>query len=571
MGSLIFLDVIPSLVALGLIFFIPPEGLKLFHFVTTGLTRIAARPRLSLWAVAGFALLCCIGLSVILGVPEPRVHDEFSYLLAADTFINGRVANPPHPMWRHFETFHVIQQPTYASKFFPAQGLVLASGRLIGGHPIIGVWGSVAALCAGICWMLRAYLTRRWAFIGALLALLQVRLTVHVGASGIWGYWSQSYWGGAFAAFGGVLLFGALPRIIREPTVRNSLLFALGLVILANSRPFEGLVASLLPAAHLVIWLARDQQFPRGLRLWKVALPILVVLGGAAAMMGYYNLSVTGSPFQFPYQLHKDTYMASPLFAFQDLGAPKAYNHERIRNFHTGWELYPYLAHQTVMGALAETGKKFATLWGFYIGPMLSLPLLMAIPFLWRNPRMRLPLAVCALMLVAFMPLNWVLPHYAAPIACLTSLLGVQALRRLRLWSWKGQAVGRRIAYGIPVAFLASTMVTTAIQSKYFSDWNIERARLVGELNQKPGRHLVLVRYNTVGSDKQDSHVEWVYNEADIDSAKVVWAREMNPEQNRTLLDYFKGREIWLLDYQESKPSRLINLTQSYSPVDPSR
>ncbi len=564
MASLIFLDLVPSIVALGLILLIPPEGLKLFHIVTTALTRIAARPQLSLWLVAGFAVLCCIGLSLIFGVPEPRVHDEFSYLLAADTFLNGRVTNLTHPLWRHFETFHVIHQPTYASKFFPAQGLVLAGGRLIGGHPIIGVWVSVAALCAGICWMLRAYVPRRWALLGAILALLQVRLAVHVGAGGIWGYWSQSYWGGAVAAFGGTLLFGALPRIMRKPTVGNSLLFALGLVILANSRPFEGLVASILPVTRLVIWLARDNRFPRGLRLSQVGLPIMILVVAAAGMIGYYNFRVTGAPLQFPYQVHKDTYMESPLFAFQDLATPKAYNHERIRNFHTGWELYPYLAQQTVLGVLAETGKKLATLWGFYIGPMLSLPLLMVLPFLWRNQRMRLPLAVCALLVIAFMPLNWVLSHYAAPITCLTSLLGVQALRQVRLWSWQGRAVGRRIAYGIPVAFIASTMVTTAIQLKYFSDWNTERARLVGELNQKPGRHLVLVRYNTAGNDKQESHVEWVVNEADIDNAKVVWAREMNAEQNQKLLQYFKGREFWLLDYREAQPSRFVKVTQSY-------
>ena len=52
---------------------------------------------------------------------------------------------------------------------------------------------------------------------------------------------------------------------------------------------------------------------------------------------------------------------------------------------------------------------------------------------------------------------------------------------------------------------------------------------------------------------------EWVYNEADIDRAKVVWAREMDIAQNRKLLEYFNDRSVWLVEVdQYDSPPKLL-------------
>ena len=214
---------------------------------------VARRKNLAIASIALAAILLRLSLLWISPVPVPGYHDEFSYLLAGDTFAHGRLTNPPHPMSVYLDTFQINQHPTYMSKYPPAQGLALALGQRLG-HPWIGVLLSMAAMIGAIVWALQGWLPPQWALLGGILALLRL---------GLFGYWINSYWGGALAALGGALVIGALPRIVRFARPRDAAILALGEVILAMSRPLEGLIFSIPVLAVLLIWILRKWKSVR--------------------------------------------------------------------------------------------------------------------------------------------------------------------------------------------------------------------------------------------------------------------------------------------------------------------
>src|SRR5690242_12180472 len=213
----------------------PSVGAGWFADLERRFGQLARRRVFSVVIVGCLALGLRAAFLPIEPIPQPAVHDEFGYLLAADTFAHGRLTNPTHPLWKHFESFNIIQRPTYQSYPQPAQGLLLAAGKVLARNPFWGVWFSSGLLCAAICWMLQAWMPARWALLGGLIAVLRF---------GVFGYWANSYWGGALGATGGALVLGALPRIKRSQRVRDAVVMALGLVLLANTRPYEGFVFS---------------------------------------------------------------------------------------------------------------------------------------------------------------------------------------------------------------------------------------------------------------------------------------------------------------------------------------
>jgi hypothetical protein len=357
----------------------------------------------------------------------------------------------------------------------------------------------------------------------------------------------NSYWGGTVPAIGGTLVLGALARLEHRPAT-YALTIAAGLEIVMNSRPLEAFLLGLLVCACVARCLLRGRMSLTRAAV-RVALPAGVVLCATLGAMAYYNRSVTGDALQFPYMLHQKMYGTPQPFWWQEAVTVSGIRHKEIEDDYLRQKaLYDRRSSPPLL--LRSIASRTFLGWLFFLGVPLAIPLL----FLRRSLGDRallfalgaaLPFALDHLTFHAFYP------HYAAPAIALLYLAVAACWRRMREWSWRGAPVGLAFARAIPVAALAGVAIpalsfaagTRALWPDLF-DLPPARSRIVRQLEQAGGTHLVLVRYRP----EHHPDNEWVRNSADIPAAPIAWARDLGREANRELLRHFPGRMLWLLE-----------------------
>ena len=170
---------------------------------------------------------------------------------------------------------------------------------------------------------------------------------------------------------------------------------------------------------------------------------------------------------------------------------------------------------------------------------------------------MRLSLGLCAAMVVGFAVQTWSFPHYFSPATGALYILLVEGLRHLQLWRRRQGDTGRavvRAVFLVASAMIVLRVTAAAAHTRLEPEWprgNLERAAVAGELRHLAGDQLVFVRYG----NHHDVDREWVWNKSSIDTAKVVWARDMGREENQKLIRYFPNRKVWLVEGDATKPS----------------
>jgi len=549
--SLLMLEGCLTVIVIGMAFCMPRLGESLFARIGRGFDLLARRKKTAVSVVGATALLLRLAILPLVPVPLPFTPNDFSFLLAADTFASGRLTNPTPLMWTHFETIHISMNPSYASMYFPSNGLVLAAGKVLFGNPWIGLLIASALMCAALCWMLQAWLPPTWAFLGGMLAVLRL---------GLFSYWINTYsGGGCIAALGGALVLGSLPRLRRTGNARYGILLALGVVLTAMTRPYEGVLLCLPCAIYLIHWLWRSQNRPSpALLLRHAALPI-AIFAAAGTWMADYDAHAFGNPLTLPYTVNRATYAVAPYYVWQSQRPDPGYRHTSLRSFYYENELVGFIRIHKPTGFAPETLIKGVRAALFFCGLSLLPPLFMLGRVL-RDRRIRFLVLCMAVLAIGMLIQIFLVPHYLAPFTAVFYAIGLQAMRHLRVWKPGGHPVGAAIfrfsivicvvlgglrLYAEPLHLLTAERPAAGWTDRWYGPGHFgeERAHIAHQLESLPGPQLVIVRYST----RHIPNNEWVYNAADIDKSHVIWAQDMSEAQNLELIHHYKDRLVWLV------------------------
>jgi hypothetical protein len=479
------------------------------------------------------------------GWPLPRAFDEFSYLLSAETFASGRLANPPYPLPDAIETIHVLQEPTYGSKYLPGHGLVLALGQALGGGPRLGQWLAFAAMGAAILWMLRGWLAPRSAAVTAAVFMIVLADSD----------WAAGFWGSSEAVAGSALIFGVIGRLRGGPSFTHGALLGLGAVLLALTRPLEGLAACLAPAGYITWWILHSPERKR--RLMLVAAPAVAVLTLGMTLLAAHNHAVTGNALRLAYAHYEAQAPGAPPFVWQASNEPKnalRANQRARLNIDFG----SYRSMRSRWRSMMWSRTWDTTVRHYFPYAAFAVAFLL-VPFTMRDRRLWLAVGSAVAVGGAVGISSYYLPHYLGPALPPLLLLYAMACGVLTRLKWPTPGAGRLVAAGLVVAIaslgLAQIFTHTRLEraAQHPTYWTRERNAIATQITTVPGKHVVFVRY----APSYRSQNEWVQNGADLKNTALLWVHDLGGRRNAELRLLEGDRSAWLLTVHGDRAAEL--------------
>ena len=524
------------------------------NMIYRGFNQLTQREWLAVLVCGVLGWLVAWGEGLIRGIPYPSTWDENCMYLQAQTFALGRLTNPPieDHLAPFFEEVFTLIQPTRMAKFPPGQGLVLALGYHVFGDYVYGVYLSFGLFSAALCWMLFAWTTPRLAVFTTIFMIFQIGIVNQYSEWPSPIAWTFSYMGQSVTGLGAALLFGGLRRVWTKPTWGHSVAIGLGLVILSNTRPYEGFLVAVPSALVLSYFLVKNQIWNHRYLFVTIIFPLGVVLLLGFLWLAMYNKAVTGNPFVLPYQLHHKQYFKNPLFLFQSDQQPT-----RI-TFCPSWMREFYLDNyrpDDLLVHLRWTPRFIFKLNAlFCLNPAGILIVVIGCLGTIQKKWNWFPVLVWTFLMIGFAVQTWSSTfrtsiHYLVPGAPLVyaffaeSLGSAHALLRSTFGSLTKWLLLLLLIAGAPKEPLVQ--LAQDIQSRL----------LVGPIRTKMHLPMFPVSEELRQCFPSNKHLVFCEevpfsNEPDIESAFIIWANNQGSEANQKLIRLYPDRVVWYVDKQ---------------------
>jgi hypothetical protein len=497
------------------------------------------------------------------GERPPAYHDEYSYLLQAETYLDGRVSYPVHPTHPElFSQFHVVNEDRFASRYFPATGLVIApairAGNPYWGHWLCGALTTIFIFLAGN--ELGAYKTGLFAglfcALSPALALFSNLILAHhptlLGLSSFLYFYllmwrTKSFSVGILAGVG--LAFAMLSR----PMAAAGFALPMGVVLLVNLiRPVRWVHDETMPSRKTVFGLNLAVGFP-------IVVGLLILLP--------INKSITGNATKLPYAQFQEVYTPKHIYGFNNVERGMGQRQKEVYAKYDDWaeNLTPKSAREKAATRFVSSLK-----WTWGIVPLTMAGLFCLVLSVELRNRWTMMLAVIVSIYLAHMPYwftgiqDW---HYVFE-SCLIWFLLMGEVTRV-VWGIS-QKSGRPLLKYWWLAMLAAPMLTMFVsagewwpiarlkneaQMITFSRQKFERFDSTVERQIGDRKALILIHH-----DEADLHIDYIQNDPSWEG-QILRGRSdggrPDAERFKELRDAFPDQEIWYYDVAKSKLEKL--------------